>query len=139
MDTGRIMHITSNSVVGMSTVSSICAHYGVNQEDLNKEISDLHLAKIVQSRCTRWRSLPSHLELETNLLSDIDRDFPKEVEKRSEFFDQWKRQKGSEATYKRLMQALLDVKERHDAEYVCQLSQQILPHSETSHDIALGK
>ena len=106
----------------MSAISSLYAQYGVTEEDMDKEISDLHMDKIVRTRCTHWKSLPPYLGLPTNLVKDIDKDFSKEVDKRREFFDQWKQQKGSEATYKNLVRALLDVKEVYDAKYVCKLS-----------------
>ena len=113
-----------------SVISTLCAHFELVDHDLDKEISDLHLDEIAQARCTYWKSLPSRLGLQD---VDIDKDFSKEFDKRREFFQQWKQKKGSEATYRSLVRALLDIKQRHDAEYVCKLSRQAV-HENPSDD-----
>ena len=105
---------------------------------MNKEISDLHLEEIARETCTCWRSLPPHLGIETNLVKDIERDFSKEVDRRRELFDQWKQRKGSEATYRNLVKALLYLKERRDADYVCKLLRQTVSSPETSLNISSG-
>ena len=90
-------------------------------QDLDEVISDLHLDKIAQTKDINWKSLPSRLELPDVVTKDIDKDLMKESEKRREFFRQWKQKKGMEATYRSLVRALLDIKERDNAEYVCKL------------------
>jgi len=55
--------------------------------------------------------------------SDIDRDHKTEKEKRAALLGKWKKKKGSAATYKRLIQALLDIECREEAEGVCELLQ----------------
>ena len=71
---------------------------------------------------------------------DIDRKGIGESEKRLDYFTEWKEQKGSAATYKSLIRALLKIGCRDDAEYVYQLSQSSGSHSTspalTTSDIA---
>ena len=51
---------------------------------------------------------------------DIDRNSKDESDKRYDFFIVWKEKKGAEATYKALVNALLLVDCKNDAEYLCQ-------------------
>lgn len=69
---------------------------------------------------TGW---PSRLGLPIILRSDIERNFnfKTEQEKRVAFFSQWKGMKGSEATYRNLISALLGINKMEDAEGVCGL------------------
>lgn len=57
--------------------------------------------------------------MEQNVADDIDRRPVAEQEKRKDFFSQWKSSKGFNATYERLINALLDAKFRLDAEFLC--------------------
>ena len=61
------------------------------------------------------------------VVRDIDREGKPEEEKRVTFFKRWKRQKGSQATYKVLISALLQTKRREDAECVCELLKKFTP------------
>ena len=54
-------------------------------------------------------------------MSDTDKNNDLEVEKRNAFFSVWRAMKGSEATYQKLVYALLKTSARHDAESVCKL------------------
>ena len=86
---------------------------------MNKQVSDAHLEDISRSCCSGWRSLPSRLEMRKIVVEDIDRlQGLSEEEKRLYFFKQWKSEKGSEATYKKLIDALVKIKCREDAEKV---------------------
>ena len=112
-------------------VKTLCARLMLADQDLDKEISDLHLDEIVRKSCTLWKSLPSRLGLHSIIVKDIEKDFPRELDRRREFFQQWKQIKGSEATYRSLVKALLDIDQRHDAEYVCKLLSPV-DHPDTS-------
>ena len=115
-------------------ISTLCAQFGVAYHNLDEVISDLHLDEIGLSRCTYWKSLPSRLGLSKVIAKDNDRDLQKEREKRCEFLQQWKQRKGSKATYRSLVRALLDIDQRLDAEYVCKLARQaVTNHSPGMH------
>ena len=52
-------------------------------------------------------------------MEDIEKSKADEREKRHNFLRQWKRMKGSVATYKNLVSALLEINSIEDAEKVC--------------------
>ena len=124
----RIVKLTQlpndHCLMSDKVISTLCANFELSCQELDKVISDLHLDKIAQTRCTYWQSLPSRLGLPDIIANDIDKDFSKELDKRREFFHQWKQIKGSEATYRNLVKALLDFSKRLDAEYVLKLLHQ---------------
>ena len=103
-------------------------------------VSDLHLEVISRSYCTKWKSLPAHLEMKEVVVNDIDRINGDEQEKRHAFLKKWKAVKGSEATYKKLINALLAIECREEAEGVRELllSQQSAPVL-ASESVASGK
>lgn len=95
----------------------------VIKRDWNQRVSDQHIEKFSRSHGKKWRSLPPYLELETIAVDDIDRN-PRtltEEEKRHAFFSKWKHVKGSRATYRRLVGALLKIQCREDAENLCEM------------------
>ena len=99
-------------------------NYRVTEDDWDKEISDSHLERIALKHCACWKLLPPHLDLES-IINDITQNpTSSEKDKRLEFFRKWKRAKGYEATYKKLIAALLDIGERQDAGSVCKLLKQ---------------
>ena len=93
--------------------------YGLKERDCNREIEKSHFEDIARTLGKDWRSLPPRLGMLSITKSDIDHDFKTEKEKRYAFFTQWKEMDGSEATYKKLIGALLDFNSREDAEGVC--------------------
>ena len=56
-------------------------------------------------------------------VEDIDCQEMDEHQKREKFFSTWKENKGSEATYTKLIRALLTIESKEDAEFVCKLLQ----------------
>ena len=75
--------------------------------------------------------MPACLNLNSIVAEDIDRSPKSEEEKRHTFFSTWKQVKGSIATYKALIIALLEVDCAEDAESVCKLVPQV-PFAEAS-------
>ena len=106
-----------------SEIASVTEHFELSEVDLNNQVSDCHVEEISTSSCEKWRSLPPYLEMETIVAKDIDRDHPggNECEKRCSFLKKWKSLRGLKATYRSLISALLKVKCREEAEYVCKL------------------
>ena len=96
--------------------------YGLSEEHYNLPVSDVHAHAISQSHCEHWRHLHSYLELDEIVVSNINRgpDILEE-DKRNTFFKRWRKMKGSEATYLKLVHALLKINCKEDAESVCQL------------------
>lgn len=90
-----------------SDFSSLLNRYNLGEEDCNRKVTDVHIEKISRSFCRKWRSLPSHLELDDIVVCDVERDSASEKDKRNKFFTEWKEAKGSDATYTKLITALL--------------------------------
>ena len=102
--------------------SSFWSYCGLTEEDVSKKITDEHIEFISRSLCRQWKSLPAHLGLAIIVVDDIDKsNVMDEREKREKFLRTWKKEKGSEATYKKLIDGLLTIKCKEDAEFVCEL------------------
>ena len=102
------------------SLNQILNDYQLAEKDCNVPVSDLHLKEISQSyywNRTNWKSLPAHLKM---IEIEVD---DSEQEKRHAFLREWKAVKGSDATYKNLINALLAIECRQDAEGVCKLLQ----------------
>ena len=106
-----------------SELKSLLEHYQLRESDIRQPVSYKHLQEISLSRCTKWRFLPAALEMENpdNVVSSIEREVEKEEERKAKLFSQWRSEKGSDAKYKELIDALLEIGCKQDAEYVCEL------------------
>ena len=105
----------------MADLEPLIVKYVLTQEDLNKKVTDKHIEVISRSSCRKWKSLYSHLEMKPIHVGDIDCKEMDEDQKRVKFFSTWKENKGSEATYTKLIRALLTIESKEDAESVCKL------------------
>ena len=103
------------------TFISLIKRFELHEEDCNQEVVDTHIEDISRSCSCQWKNLPSYLGMRDNVPEDIEHEQKSEVEKRLTFFKQWKQMRGSEATYKCLITALLNIDRTKDAEHVCQL------------------
>lgn len=117
------IEVSMSSVVDPNSTewSHLVERFQLTEENCDRQVSDSHLEDISRSFCSRWRSLHSYLELEDLVVRDIDREHKEEEEKRNDFFFAWKQKKGSHATYRKLICALLKIEYRNDAEKVCKL------------------
>lgn len=93
------------------------------QEDVNQRVTDKHVVEISQHFCEKWERLPPHLEMRKIAASDIKGSEKSGEEKRREFFYKWIDEKGSGATYKKLIHSLLKANCIDDAEEICKLIQ----------------
>ena len=109
--------------------TELLKRYELTEEDLNKPVSDSHVEQISRSSCKHWKSLPGYLGLKPITAEDSDQKHFDPAEKRHDFFLKWKEIKGSGATYKQLIIALLKIDCREDAEAVCAvLKGSVQPH-----------
>ena len=105
-----------------SALNLLFEKYKLKKKDASKQISDIHLDKISHSCCSQWRRLPPYLCMERIVKDDVNRlSASEEAEKRSLFFSKWVDEKGSDATYEKLISALLKMGCKNDAEKVCKL------------------
>lgn len=111
-------NVVSPAVV--KVFESLLHIYKLTKEDCAKQVTDVHLEKISHSHCSCWESLAPYLSIGRNIVKAINRKGD-EYEKKIEFFNTWKQEKGSDATYKAIIVALLEIKCRNDAEEVFKL------------------
>ena len=104
--------------------------YSLNDGDINKIVSEIHIDKISRSCSYRWKSLLVRLDLKAIDVEDISRTLNNEQEKRSESLRTWMHLNGSDATYKWLITAQVANGSRKEAEFVCELLQNELRHSD---------
>ena len=104
--------------------------YELTEEDCARTIEDIDLESISHSHCKDWRKLPTHLEMSKIVINDIDKSQGSEEVKRSDFFSRWKDIRGSDATYKQLVIALLEVNCRQDAEDVLKILKESISKGE---------
>ena len=121
-----------------STFLHLMGHYGLTEGHYNQTVDDSHLEKLSRSGCKQWKSLPSHLKLETIVAEDIDKSQKEEREKRYDFLLKWKNTEGSAATYAQLISALLKIKCRRDAERLCEMVKKSAPQSQPHTSIHLA-
>lgn len=105
------------------SVSFLMVYYDITEHQCNKQISEIHIRDISRSACRKWRSLVAYLGMKEIVISDIEHESTSEEERRCNLFSLWRDEHGYEATYRVLIDALLEMKCRSDAEYVCQLLQ----------------
>ena len=113
-------------------MESLIRQFQLTDEQCNKKVTDVHLDKISHVSHCQWRRLPPYLKMKTSVVADIDQGLGGEDDKRRNFFFKWRDTKGSGATYKTLISALLEIEYRVDAENVCKLCTQ---SSESSDEV----
>ena len=105
---------------------------------VDEEITDVHINEICGTHCDRWRDLPPYLELDRIVVNEIKRDYGDERERRKGFFSRWKERRGSRATYRSLIRALLRIGCREDAEHVCSVLRSQQPPQQASDSSSNG-
>ncbi len=97
---------------------------GLREEDYCKAMSDKHLEEFTHRYGEYWRLLPVYLKIDSIVAKDAERIPGEEGEKRYSFFTKWKSINGSDATYEKLVYALLKIKCKQDAQAVCEMLSQ---------------
>ena len=95
--------------------------HNLTVRDCQQPIRDDHLESISRTSCRDWILLPAHLGLSVSVADDIERTSDSQQSKRYKFLRRWKEIKGSQATYAKLIKALLAIDSRLDAEEVCKI------------------
>lgn len=116
------------------SVITLCNKYKITESECKEEVCDSLLEKISRSLTGEWRSLPCCLQMGSSLV-DIDRNPGTEIEKRLSFLRLWHQRKGSDAIYKTLISALLEIECMLDAENVCKLLHEFFskqPHQQNA-------
>ena len=95
--------------------------YQITEATISRQVTDQHIDEISRSYCKKWRLLLTQFEMEKIVADDIGRKNIDEDEMRHDFLSKWTEEKGSEATYKVLISALLKIKQKKEAEGVCEM------------------
>ena len=114
-------------------MDSLLEKFQLLSVDCKQKVSECHIEEISSGCCEHWKRLQPYLNNMTKILvKDIDAKLVDAKEKRREFFQSWVEQEGSDATYFKLIEALLTIKCKEDAEFVCSLLQKQLKHGDSA-------
>ena len=119
--------MTTNSVSDDegSVLSSLLERYQLQDESsIDQQITEIHLDQISSSCCRQWKRLPAYLDMEAIVGHDANLSASDEADKRRLFFFKWREIKGTKATYRKLVEALVKMECGGDAEKVCMLVSQ---------------
>lgn len=89
------------------TLLDIAERYNISDTCLDGECSDEHIDEF-SKYCVEWEQIANHLKLKETTVSDL-RSIPNGDLRRSKLLRQWKSQFAFKATYRVLVQALVDV------------------------------
>ena len=104
---------------------------GVTLDELLKEVGITHMQ--LEEKCTNehlhgislslksWRTLAPQLGLSSSEVEAVDRDAHSEKERRQKCLESWKAKFAFAATYRVLVEALLEIGNADQAEEVCRL------------------
>ena len=130
---------TAKMAASSIDVSSLLSKYQLKEEHISKQVSDKLLDKISRTCCQKWRSLHPWLDMKGIVGQDIDELSTDGEGKRKAFLEKWKSVKGSEATYKKLVCALLEIECKDDAESVLKLIKESIVSAPPSTSTATSK
>ena len=104
-------------------LSDLLESYKLSVQECQRKITEVHLQEIARSCCKDWKWLGPYLKINKVEVNDIDSKNAEERDKRLNFLHVWVEREGSDASYYRLINALLKNGKREDAEFVCALVQ----------------
>ena len=110
------------SGVGLSrvTLDELLEEEGVFSTQLDKTCTREHLRGIAMF-LESWRTVASHLGLSNAEVEEVQRDGTEEKERKRKILEVWKARFGFKATYKVLIEALLEIGRADQAQEVCHL------------------
>ena len=104
-------------------VMSLVESFDLTEKDICRVITDVHLEEFTRNYGEDWRLIHAYLKINSIVVRDTERKPGGEREKRHAFYSEWKFLKGPDATYERLICALLKLRCQLDAEAVCTMLQ----------------
>ena len=103
------------------TLDDCIQHFDLAAEDLDATCSDEHILSV--SKLLDWRGVAPYLNLTEPEVDEVDLDGRDERDKRHKTLQKWKSKFAFRATYRKLIQALLESGKADHAEEVCKLLQ----------------
>lgn len=88
---------------------------------MNNKCADMHLETIA-TFLPKWKAVARQLGLESRMIADIKGQCRNPMEQSLEALTQWMKKEGSQATYKKIYDALCDLDEKEAAEKVVELT-----------------
>ena len=113
------------------SVKELATDLGLAADQLSKPC-DNNIIPSLADYFSQWRVIFASLLCEIDL-NDVDRDNPTQLEKRIAALRKWKARNGDEATYKVLVDALLNNGEKSQAESLCKLLADLLSNKNGKH------
>ena len=104
-------------------MDKLLSKHNLTAKDCDEIVSDIHIGVISRDYCMKWSDLYPYLNLKEIDVYNVKRDYHDEQEKKGAFFSLWRQREGSHATYAKLIQALLKLECKKDAESICKLLQ----------------
>ena len=105
-------------------VLELIKKFGLTERDCNDPVTDIHLDIIARSCSASWTSLVTQLEVKDIVVNNNGNTQDDPEEERKKFYRKWKISKGADATYSQLINAMLKIDCKLDAEEVCKLLQE---------------
>ena len=105
----------------LTSAAALLEQYNLGKEECSKKVTDKHLVTISSSYCKKWRFIYPYLDMTSTDVTNAEKGGNDEESKGQRFLERWKEKKGCDATYIKLINALLEVECRNDAESVCEL------------------
>ena len=91
---------------------------------LDKKVTDIHIAVISREYLTNWEKLSPYLGLLSSQKQEISKSYVGDYgQQKCECLNKWKEEKGNEATYRAFIQAAEDAKDKQLADYVREMLQ----------------
>ena len=103
------------------TLDECIQQFDLADEVLDAKCSDKHILDV--SRFLDWKGVASYLKLTGSDMGEVDSDGRDEAGKQHKTLQKWKSKFAFKATYRNLIQALLDSGKGDHAEEVCKLLQ----------------
>ena len=100
--------------------SKFLDYFHLQPEDIDAKIHEEHINKIAHICINDWKNLYPFLGIDTKDIEAIEAELNKKDMAKS-FFRLWKKRNGRDATYRRLIDALIKIKSREEAECVCEI------------------
>ena len=108
-----------------SELEPLLVRHKVSREDSNKKISDKDIEKISRTCGFPCERLSSYLGMKQVCAEDTKKNGKSELDRRASLLQGWKQMKGTDATYRALIAAFLELERRDDAEAICTLLREL--------------
>ena len=110
-------HTCKDQKMELTALRELLKKHRLTDKDINRQVNVNNLERTSHFCYKQWKSLPSHLGVHSNVVGEIDKTHKDEKTKCLNFLLWWN--KGSCATYKQLLTALLSIKCEQAAEMLC--------------------